>query len=50
MGCADLALAVEHALDVRQLVCRAAQALKGNAPAADEAVLAERFGTMVAQA
>lgn len=38
------------AADARLLVCRAAQALKGNAPAADEAVLAERFGTMVAQA
>ncbi|MGN2242681.1 flagellar biosynthesis protein FlhF [Frateuria sp. GZRR33] len=38
------------AADARLLVCRAAQALKGNTPAADEAVLAERFGTMVAQA
>ncbi|HEV2621267.1 MAG TPA: flagellar biosynthesis protein FlhF [Frateuria sp.] len=38
------------AADARLLVCRAAQALKGNAPAADEAMLAERFGTMVAQA
>jgi len=36
--------------DARLLVCRAAQVLKGHAPAADEAVLAERFGTMVAQA
>ncbi|UGB38794.1 flagellar biosynthesis protein FlhF [Frateuria soli] len=38
------------AADARLLVCRAARALKGNAPGADEAVLAERFGTMVAQA
>ncbi|HEV2538888.1 MAG TPA: flagellar biosynthesis protein FlhF [Frateuria sp.] len=38
------------AADARLLVCRAAQALKGHAPAADEALLAERFGTMVAQA
>jgi flagellar biosynthesis protein FlhF len=38
------------AADARLLVCRAAQALKGNAPAADEALLAERFGTMAAQA
>ncbi|MGN6283225.1 flagellar biosynthesis protein FlhF [Frateuria sp.] len=38
------------AADARLLVCRAAQALKGNTPAADEAMLAERFGTMVAQA
>jgi flagellar biosynthesis protein FlhF len=38
------------AADARLLVCRAAQVLKGNAPAADEALLAERFGTMVAQA
>ncbi|HET6804741.1 MAG TPA: flagellar biosynthesis protein FlhF [Frateuria sp.] len=38
------------AADARLLVCRAAQALKGQVPAAEEAVLAERFGTMVAQA
>lgn len=38
------------AADARLLVCRAAQALKSNAPAADEAVLAERFGAMAAQA
>lgn len=38
------------AADARLLVCRAAQALKGHAPAADEALLAERFGAMAAQA
>ena len=38
------------AADARLLVCRAAQVLKGHAPAADEALLAERFGAMVAQA
>ncbi|WP_424682530.1 flagellar biosynthesis protein FlhF [Frateuria sp. YIM B11624] len=38
------------AADARLLVCRAAQVLKGNAPAADEMLLAERFGAMVAQA
>jgi flagellar biosynthesis protein FlhF len=38
------------AADARLLVCRAAQVLKGNAPVADEALLAERFGAMVVQA
>jgi flagellar biosynthesis protein FlhF len=38
------------AADARLLVCRAAQVLKGNPPAADEMLLAERFGAMVAQA
>jgi len=38
------------AADARLLVCRAAQVLKGNAPATDEMLLAERFGAMVAQA
>lgn len=38
------------AADARVLVCRAAQVLKGSAPEADEALLAERFGTAVAQA
>ncbi|MCX7513155.1 flagellar biosynthesis protein FlhF [Frateuria sp. STR12] len=38
------------AADARLLVCRAAQALKGSAPVADEVLLAERFGAMVAQA
>ena len=38
------------AADARLLVCRAAQVIKGNVPAADEAMLAERFGSMVAQA
>ena len=38
------------AADARLLVCRAAQVLKGSAPATDEALLAERFGAMVAQA
>nr|WP_199040825.1 flagellar biosynthesis protein FlhF [Dyella sp. ASV24] len=35
--------------DARVLVCRAAQALKGNAPA-DDAVMADRFGLAVASA
>ena len=38
------------AADARLLVCRAAQILKGQAPPVDETLLAERFGTMVAQA
>jgi flagellar biosynthesis protein FlhF len=38
------------AADARLLVCRAAQVLKGHAPAADDTLLAERFGAMVAQA
>ena len=33
------------AADARVLVCRAAQVLKGHAPEADEALMAERFGT-----
>lgn len=37
------------AADARLLVCRAAQVLKSNAPA-DDTLLAERFGAMVAQA
>ena len=35
--------------DARVLVCRAAQALKGNAPA-DDMVMADRFGLAVASA
>lgn len=38
------------AADARVLVCRAAQVLKGRAPATDEVLLAERFGSAVAQA
>ncbi|MEI7035955.1 flagellar biosynthesis protein FlhF [Fulvimonas yonginensis] len=38
------------AADARLLVCRAAQVLKAGAPAADEALLAERFGAMAVQA
>jgi len=38
------------AADARVLVCRAAQVLKGHAAEADDALLAERFGTAVAQA
>ncbi|NII74371.1 flagellar biosynthesis protein FlhF [Dyella sp. SG562] len=36
--------------DARVLVCRAAQVLKGNAPAVDEGYMAERFGLAVAGA
>lgn len=38
------------AADARVLVCRAAQVLKGNAPAIDEGDMAERFGLAVANA
>ena len=38
------------AADARVLVCRAAQALKGAAPAIDEGDMAERFGLAVANA
>ncbi|WNL47273.1 flagellar biosynthesis protein FlhF [Dyella sp. BiH032] len=38
------------AADARVLVCRAAQALKGQAPAIDEGDMAERFGLAVANA
>ncbi|MGO4702133.1 flagellar biosynthesis protein FlhF [Dyella sp. 2RAB6] len=36
--------------DARVLVCRAAQVLKGNAPAVDEGYMAERFGMAMAGA
>ncbi|GAA0705424.1 flagellar biosynthesis protein FlhF [Dyella marensis] len=36
--------------DARVLVCRAAQVLRGNAPAVDEGYMAERFGLAVAGA
>ncbi|MHA6205516.1 flagellar biosynthesis protein FlhF [Dyella soli] len=38
------------AADARVLVCRAAQVLKGGSPAADNDVMAERFGLAVANA